>query len=101
MKEFRAILEEKLRQKNAFWSYDNYIIDDEILTEKVLLMLDIEEINILFKLFDKEFIRKTWEDRVLSQEPMFHGLNRFYAWFYFGIEDPDIFIKNRKRYLAG
>lgn len=102
MKGNRDILIEKLEKKNAFWSYgDIRDVDDDVLIEKVMLLLDIDEINILFKIFDRNFIRKVWEERVLSQEPMYHGLNRFYAWFYFGIEDPDEFLKNRKMYIAG
>jgi hypothetical protein len=101
MKGNRDILIEKLEKKNAFWSYGNIRdADDDVLIEKVMLLLDIDEIDILFKIFDRNFIRKVWEERVLNQEPMYHGLNRFYAWFYFGIEDPDEFLKNRKMYLA-
>ena len=97
----REILIEKIREKNAYWSFSNPDeIADENLVEKVMLMLDLDEINMLFKIFDKEFIRKVWEERILRQEPQYHGLNRFYAWFYFGIEDPDEFLENRKMYLV-
>jgi hypothetical protein len=96
----KQILFEKLREKNAFWSYENVNeIDDELLVEKVLLMLDIDDINMLFKIYGKEFLKKVWEERILRQEPYYYGLNRFFAWFYFGISDPDEYIKNRKIYL--
>jgi hypothetical protein len=100
MEKSRQILFEKLREKNAFWSYNNVNdIDDDLLIEKVLLILDIDYINKLFRLYDKGFIRRVWEDKILRQEPYYHGLNRFFAWFYFGIKDPDEYIKNRKVYL--
>ena len=100
MEKSRQILFQKLRKKNAFWSYKNVNeINDDLFIEKVLLMLDIDDINLLFKIYDKEFLKKVWEKRILRQEPYFHGLNRFFAWFYFGINDPDEYIKNRKIYL--
>jgi hypothetical protein len=96
----KQILFEKLRKKNAFWSYkDSNDVDDEIFIEKVMLLLDIDDINILYKIYDQEFLKEVWEDRILRQEPYYHGLNRFFAWFYFGINDPDEFIRNRKNYL--
>jgi hypothetical protein len=100
MEKSRQILIEKLRGKNAFWSYKKVNeIEDDLLIEKVLLMLDIDDINMLFKIYDKEFLKKVWEERILRQEPYYHRLNRFFAWFYFGIKDPDGYIKNRKIYL--
>ena len=100
MKKSRQILFEKLRKKNAFWSYKNVNeIDDDLLIEKVLLMLDLDDINLLFKIYDKGFLKQVWEERILRQEPYFHGLNRFFAWFYFGIKDPDEYISNRKIYI--
>ena len=97
----RQILFEKIRKKNAFWSFrDDNEIDDDLLVEKVMLLLDVDEINLLFKIFDKEFIRKIWEEKILRQEPYYHGLNRFFAWFYFGIENPDEYIKNRRLDLS-
>jgi len=96
----RQILFEKLRERQAFWSYrDVRDINDDLLIEKVMLLLDIEDINSLFKLFDKTLIRKVWEDKILRQEPYYHGLNRFFAWFYFSIENPDEYIENRKNHL--
>jgi hypothetical protein len=97
----KDILLEKLRKKNAFWSYDNVKApDDASLVEHVLLSLDISEIDQLFRIYEKEFIRSIWEERLLAQEPYYHGLNRFYAWFYFGIDDPDDFFRKRKLYAG-
>ena len=100
MEKSRQILFEKLREKNAFCSFKNVReIDDNLLIEKVLLMLDIDDIKLLFQIYDKEFLKEVWEKRILRQEPYYHGLNRFFAWFYFDIKDPDEFIKSRIVYL--
>jgi len=75
-------------------------IPDNILIEKVLLYLDIEEIKSLYFIFSKNEIRKVWKEQVLSQEPMYHGLNRLLAFLFFDIKDPDKYIsdyvKNKK-----
>jgi len=71
---------------NAFWSYNiNGLeeIPDEILIEKVLIHLDLGEISMLFKLFPEKQIRQVWEKHILAQEPYYHNLNKFIAWFYF------------------
>ena len=94
----RLSLENKLRKLNAFWSYDlpaNLDIPDEVLIEKVLLYLDMDEISTLFRLFDRKAIKKVWVERILSQEPMYHAQNRLYAFLLFGIRDPDRYIRDR------
>ncbi len=48
----REILSQKLIQRNSFWSVKiPREIPDDILIEKTLIYLDIEDINQLFKLF--------------------------------------------------
>lgn len=101
----RHMLVQKLKKENAFWSYDNAAIDlisDDELIEKVLIHLDIEEIFALFRMFPKRKIQKVWQERMLSQEPMFHGLNRLYAFLLFDIKNPDRYIRDFKnrRYKA-
>jgi len=89
----------KLNKENAFWSYDKIDIDqisDDVLIAKVLLHLDIDEILCLFKLYPKKKIQKVWKDEMLSQEPMYHGLNRLYAFMFFDIKNPDRYIRDYK-----
>jgi hypothetical protein len=89
----------KLHKEQAFWSYDkSYIklIPDNILIEKVLLHLDIDDIKILFKLYPKIKIQRVWKDKMLSQEPMYHGLNRLYSFLFFNIKHPDRYIREHK-----
>jgi len=98
-------LTEKLRRENAFWSFDKTSflkISDDILIEKVLLHLDIDDINTLFGLFPRERIRVIWKESMLSQEPMYHQLNRLYAFLFFDIKNPDRYIRGfmNKRYKS-
>ena len=51
---------EKILKEHAFWSYDQQLIKnvpDEVLIEKVLLHLDIEDVQFLFKVFHKNIIK--------------------------------------------
>jgi hypothetical protein len=89
----------KLSKENAFWSYDNFLIDqisDDALIANVLLHLDIDEILCLFKLYPKKKIQQVWKNEMLSQEPMYHGLNRLYAFLFFDIKNPDRYIREFK-----
>ncbi len=89
----------KLHTEHAFWSYDKFPtnqIPDNVLIEKVLLHLDIDDIKILFQLYPKIKIKRVWKDKILSQEPMYHGLNRLYSFLLFNIKDPDRYIREQK-----
>lgn len=86
----------KLLQENCFWSYDNVSvkeISDEILIEKTLLYLDIDDIDKLFLIYPYQVIKKVWLNRLIPQEDYLHSLNRFYAWYYFNAKSPDAYIK--------
>jgi nitrogen-specific signal transduction histidine kinase len=91
-------LVEKLHNRCVFWSYDVTLnrIPDDILIEKVLLHLDIDETLSLFTLYPKKQIKRVWKENILSQEPMYHGINRLYCWFLFGIKDPDRYIRENR-----
>jgi hypothetical protein len=62
-KKLQKRVEKKLIEENTFWSYDkssiNIIPDNEFI-EKVLLHLDIEDVQALFSLFPKKKIQKVW-----------------------------------------
>ena len=95
----RKRLEKKLIDENAFWSYDKSsikIIPDNEFIEKVLLHLDIEDVQSLFSLFPKRKIQKVWQELVLSHEPLYHNLNRLYAFLLFDIKNPDRYIRYYK-----
>ena len=99
----KSDLTERLKQQKAFWSYDPASIStipDVVIIEMVLLYLDIEDINRLFNLFPQKAIKKIWKEKMLVQEPLYHLLNRLYAFLYFDIKDPDRYIRDfvRNRY---
>jgi hypothetical protein len=90
----------KLHQEHAFWSYDPTRmeeISDDAFIGSVLLYLDIDDIINLFKLYPKRKIQQIWKEKMLSQEPMYHGLNRLYAFLFFDIKNPDRYIRDFKR----
>lgn len=92
----------KLYREHVFWSFDKSHINhipDEIFIEKILIHLDIDDSIKLFKLFPKKLIHKIWKEKMLALEPMYHGLNRLYAFLYFKIKDPDRYIRENKNKL--
>lgn len=85
----------KLNKEHAFWSYQNVEhISDEALIASVLLHLDIDDIFSLFTLYPKRKVQKVWKEKMLAQEPMYHGLNRLYAFLLFNIKHPDKYIRD-------
>jgi len=89
----------KLRRENAFW-YSNTStqeISEKELIEKVLLYLDIGDIDSLFKIYPKKLIKETWKELLIPQGPAFYKLNVLYAFLYFDIEDPERYIRDKVR----
>ncbi|MGK7395708.1 MAG: hypothetical protein ACNS62_14105 [Candidatus Cyclobacteriaceae bacterium M3_2C_046] len=77
---------DKLIEEKVFWSYDfkrEDPISDEVLIEKTLIYLDLDEINALFELFPYEKIKEVWLQKVKSQEPRLYNLNLFLGKWYF------------------
>ena len=75
----------KLKQEHCFWSYnENSIKDipDDMLIEKTLLHLDLDEISQLFLIYPFKKIKQVYT------------LNRFFAWYYFKVKKPDAYIKS-------
>lgn len=86
----------KLQDQNAFWSYSNPEPDDlsnPDLIENVIVHLDKSDIMLLFKLFPKRYIQKVWRERLVRQEPYYHSLNKYMAYIFFGIKNPDKYLK--------
>ncbi len=92
----KSELLEHLKKLHAFWSYQQETdqISDDLLIEKVLIHLDIDDIVKLNHLYPKEKIFKIWEDKLLTQNSIYYSLNRFYAFWLFGIKKPDKFIND-------
>ena len=87
----------KLKQEHCFWSFSEDSIkniSDEILIEKTMIYLDLEEIDQLFAIFPYKKIKKVWLEHLVPQEVYLYSLNRFFAWYYFNAKAPDRYIKS-------
>lgn len=90
----REILSQKLIACNSFWSFKiPQEIPDDVLIEKTLIYLDLEDINKLFTLFSSKKIKQVWRSRVVTQGDYYHTLNKLLAWMYFDIKNPGQYIK--------
>jgi hypothetical protein len=90
-------LADKLIRDRVFWSYADVKADDisdEILIEKVLLYLDIEDINSLFLIYPYKIIKEIWRKEILILDPIYHSLNLLLAFLYFHIKSPEKYIQN-------
>jgi hypothetical protein len=95
MDNIKEILSEKLIERNSFWSYDlphDAIIPDDILIEKTLVYLDIEDINKLFEFYPYKKIKQVWRNRIVIQGEYYGKLNKLLAWMYFDIKNPEKYI---------
>lgn len=99
-KDKTKIREELVRQlikENCLWSYDTSSITDlpdDLLVEKVLVYLDLDEIKQLFKILPFKTIKNIWKERLVPQGDYYYTLNRFFAWYYFHAKKPDAYLKN-------
>ena len=102
-KSVKSDLLAKLKQEHCFWSYNEGSVNeisDEMLIEKTLLYLDLEEIDQLFTIFPYKKIKKVWLEHLIPQEEYLYTLNRFFAWYYFNAKAPDKYIESiATRYL--
>lgn len=95
-KDIRNLLKQELIKQWTFWSYKNPepdLIMDDILIEKTLIHLDIEDINKLFLVFSKREIRKIWNEKVVINDAQFHSMNLLFALLYFKIKNPEGYLK--------
>ena len=87
----------KLKQEHCFWSYNESSIKDipdDMLIEKTLLYLDLDEINQLFSIYSFKKIKQVCLDYLVPQQEYLYTLNRFLAWYYFKAKNPDAYIKS-------
>jgi len=94
--EIKEKLYRKLLAVNAFWSFDmsnQKSIPDTVVITKTIVHLDIDEINLLFKVFPKNTIKKIWREELVIQGNYYKDINRLMAWMYFDIKKPDQYIK--------
>ena len=93
----REYIADKLITAGGFWSYDKKSVrknmSDEQLIEATLEKLDLDDIDLLFSIFPKNKIKTVWRERMVIQNDYYYSLNRFFAWYYFGIRRPDRYLK--------
>ncbi|WP_313382197.1 helix-turn-helix transcriptional regulator [Proteiniphilum saccharofermentans] len=93
-------LVKRLSEANAFWSYASVSaedVTDEELIEKVFIHLDLADIAKLFELYQREYIRKIWKDRMIIQGDYLFNLNVMIALYYFNIKQPEKYLKRIER----
>jgi len=93
----RKKLVSQLIEEHCLWSYDNSNITDlpdEMLVEKVLVYLDLDEIKELFSILSYSKIKRIWKERLVPQGAYFWQLNKFLAWYYFKAKKPATYLKN-------
>ena len=86
-----------LKKANAFWSYQVDAIKDvpdDILVELVMLHLDLDDIDKLFDIYPFKFIKKAWIENVVVLGDRHYELNKFLAWYYFGMKKPGAYAKS-------
>lgn len=93
----REHIADKLIVSNGFWSYDKTSVrenmSDDQLIEAALEKLDLDDIDLLFRLFPAKKIKDVWRRTMVVQGDYYYSLNRFFAWYYFGIRYPDRYLK--------
>ena len=95
--DIKLFLIKKLKQEHCLWSYENDSIQDipdDVLVELVMLYLDIDEINLLFRLFDYKKVKRAWIENVVAQGERYYNLNYFFAWYYFHAKQPRSYVKS-------
>ena len=92
----RKELFNKLLESEAFWSYSNVRyekIPDDVLIQKVMEELDIGDIRKLFSIYNKNYLRRIWKNRMVIQDPYFRSLNILLAKLFFNIKKPEEYIR--------
>lgn len=98
----RKQLFNKLLEFKAFWSYSNINytkIPDDILIQKVMEELDIDDIKKLFVVYNKNYVRKVWKKQMVAQDPYYRSLNILLAKLFFNIKNPEEYIRKLQREL--
>lgn len=92
-------LVDALKKEGAYWSYDTSGISastmsDARLIADVMRYLDLPEIKQLFTIYSFRKIKQAWIRLLIPEGDYLRTLNRFFAWFYFGIKYPDRYLKS-------
>jgi len=89
----------KLRDKGIFWSYTKDIsyekAGDNLFLEYLLKYGDFDDIVLGFNLYEKEYIKSIWEQRV-KEDKRFIKLNLMLARVFFGMDVESNYFKDMK-----
>ncbi|MCD4769475.1 MAG: hypothetical protein K8R35_04845 [Bacteroidales bacterium] len=91
----REELIQELLRNRIFWSYKRpkpESIHDDILIEKTLIYLDIEDINKLFYLYPESLIKKIWNEKVVILDAQYRSMNLLLASLYFNVKNPQNYL---------
>ena len=94
--ELKLYLIKRLKQANAFWSYNVEAIKDvpdNLLVELVMLHLDLDDIDKLFELYSFKKVKDAWIKNLVAQGERYYILNRFLAWYYFHVKRSGPYVK--------
>jgi hypothetical protein len=94
--DIRYYLEQRLMEKNAFWSFEKSSckdLSDWNLIKYVLLRLDLDDAKKLFDLYPKKLIKEVWKEELASQGDYLQNMNFCYAVNFFDAKNPKQYIK--------
>jgi hypothetical protein len=86
----------KLKSKGIFWSYSKDIklkdLGDKTFIEYVLKYADFDDIILIFKFYDRDFIKAVWQDRLIGDK-RFIKLNLMLARVFFDMDVESSYFK--------
>ena len=85
----------QLKYQGAFWSYAEKALSnmpDVVLIEEALMMGDVSELLLLFKLFPPGKVKQVWHEKLLPDKQIYPH-NYCLAKVFFNIKHPDQHIK--------
>jgi hypothetical protein len=89
----REQLTANLLKRAALWSYEpNSEISDEVLIEAALSRGEVEDIQLLFKLFPITLIESVWHKELLPDERKYRH-NYYLAAIFFEVPNPKQYIQ--------
>jgi len=89
----------KLKNKGIFWSYSKELsyeeAGDKLFLEYLLKYGDFDDLVVAFKLYEKDAIKRVWEER-LKDDKRFIKLNLMLARLFFGMDVESSYFKEVK-----
>ena len=92
----KQYLEKRLMEEHSFWSFEKSScqnLSDWNLIKYVLLRLDLDDINYLFKLYPKGKIKEVWLQELVPQGDFLLAMNLCFALVYFDAKNPRQYVK--------